>query len=71
MKRGIFEPRVVVNDELTKNEQKVYDAWLFPETDKRRNKILRIAEETGFTTRTVIRHLGTIEKWLDAEEIEK
>lgn len=68
MKRGIFEPRSVVNDCLTNNEQKVLDASYYASTTG--GKIPRISEivkKTGLSRVTVMRHLGTIEKWLDEE----
>lgn len=73
MKRGYLEPRTIVNDELTKNEEKVLYAWFSPENAGNPNNVSKMAKATGLTTRTVVRHLGTLEKWLDdkAEQRER
>lgn len=63
MKRGTYEPREVVNDRLTANEQKVFDSSYTPKNDGMFKTPREIAKETGLSTHTVLRHLATIEKW--------
>lgn len=63
MKRGPYDPREVVNDRLTANEQKVFNASYTPKHDGTFKTPREIAEETGLSTHTVLRHLATIEKW--------
>lgn len=69
MRRGKYEPRDVVNDRLTVNEQKVFDAKYTPKNDGTWKTIHDIARETGLSTHTVLRHLATIQKW-EGEELE-
>lgn len=67
MKRWRYEPREVVNDRLTANEQKVFDSYYTPKNDGTWKTPRDISRETGLSSHTVLRHLATIEKWQGEE----
>lgn len=67
MKRGKFEPREVFNDRLTNNEQKVLNASSVPLENGKFPNGFEIAQKTGLTYYTVVRHLATLEKWMQEE----
>ncbi len=68
MKRGKLEPREV-NDQLTPNEEKVLLSWGTPKKNGEYKSVKDIAEETGFTTQTTLRHLATLELWAGTYEV--
>lgn len=72
MKRGRFEPRVVVNDQLTKNELKVLNTHSIPKKNGEYKTIREIAEEAGLSVQTTLRHLATLELYVkDNKEVQE
>jgi len=70
MKRGRFEPRVIVNDRLTKNELKVLNTHSVPKKNGEWKTVKEIADEAGLSVQTTLRHLATLELYVNDNQEE-
>jgi len=70
MKRGRFEPRKIVNDRLTKNELKVLNTHSVPKKNGEWKTVKEIADEAGLSVQTTLRHLATLELYVNDNQEE-